>query len=189
MAPGCCTNVQTNGLNPADTVDSFEILEQTVMKQKRLAKKKKSDLRLRILLKRTFDLVCEIMDRENGFDDDYIDSSNNSSKINNDCSNYSDSKTTTITNINDIEAIPLPDDDINNNKFESVQLVPDEQNDNMIKFDDNKDYHMLTNVNFNEDKCLKRKFDDTCSSQMNNCNNKKLKLIDVGLKVKIKNEM
>lgn len=54
-----------------DTVDSFEVLEQTIMKQKRLARAKKSmDMRMKVLLKRTFDLVCTIMDRENGFNDD-----------------------------------------------------------------------------------------------------------------------
>jgi hypothetical protein len=51
-----------------DTIDSFEILEQTIMKQKRLAKMKNTDLRLKVLLKQTFNLVCEIMDHENGFD-------------------------------------------------------------------------------------------------------------------------
>lgn len=71
MAPGV-SNVHSALGGFSDTVDSFEVLEQTVMKQKRLAKKKKCDLRLRILLKRTFDLVCEIMDRENGFDDDLL---------------------------------------------------------------------------------------------------------------------
>lgn len=50
-----------------ETVDSFEILEQTIMKQKRLGKFKNTDLRMKILLKRTFNLVCEMMDRENGF--------------------------------------------------------------------------------------------------------------------------
>lgn len=54
----------------SDTVDSFEVLEQTIFKQKRLQRTKKStDMRLKVLLKRTFDLVCTIMDRENGFDD------------------------------------------------------------------------------------------------------------------------
>jgi hypothetical protein len=52
-----------------DTVDSFEVLEQTILKQKRLARLKNTDLRKKILLKRTFDLVCEIMDKENGFDE------------------------------------------------------------------------------------------------------------------------
>lgn len=52
----------------SDTIDSFEILEQTIMKQKRLAKMKNTDLRLKVLLKQTFNLVCEIMDHENGFD-------------------------------------------------------------------------------------------------------------------------
>jgi len=53
-----------------DTIDSFEILEQTIMKQKKLSKSKNTDLRLKVLLKRTFNLVCEIMDHENGFDSD-----------------------------------------------------------------------------------------------------------------------
>ena len=53
-----------------DTVDSFEILEQTIMKQKRVGRAKNVDLRKKILLKRTFDLVCEIMDHENGFEED-----------------------------------------------------------------------------------------------------------------------
>jgi len=63
-----------------DTSDSFEILEQTIFKQKRLARAKKPlDMRMKVLLKRTFDLVCEIMDRENGFNestpaDDHDDS-------------------------------------------------------------------------------------------------------------------
>ena len=53
-----------------DTIDSFEILEQTIMKQKRLARAKNVDLRKKILLKRTFDRVCEIMDHENGFEEE-----------------------------------------------------------------------------------------------------------------------
>jgi len=51
-----------------ETVDSFEILEQTIMKQKRLGRNKNSDMRMKVLLKRTFNLVCEMMDKENGFD-------------------------------------------------------------------------------------------------------------------------
>jgi len=61
---------QDNTLLFSDTIDSFEILEQTIMKQKRIAKMKNNDLRLKVLLKRTFNLVCEIMDHENGFDSD-----------------------------------------------------------------------------------------------------------------------
>ena len=53
-----------------DTIDSFEILEQTIMKQKRLGRCKNVDLRKKVLLKRTFDLVCEIMDHENGFEEE-----------------------------------------------------------------------------------------------------------------------
>ncbi|RMZ95348.1 hypothetical protein BpHYR1_011743 [Brachionus plicatilis] len=62
-----------------DTVDSFEVLEQTIMKQKRLARLKNTDLRRKILLKRTFDLVCEIMDYENGFEADTPSSSSSES--------------------------------------------------------------------------------------------------------------
>ena len=51
-----------------ETVDSFEILEQTIMKQKRLARLKNTDMRKKILLKRTFNLVCEMMDQENGYE-------------------------------------------------------------------------------------------------------------------------
>lgn len=51
-----------------DTVDSFEILEQTIMKQKRLGRIKNTDLRKKLLLKRTFNLVCEMMDQENCYD-------------------------------------------------------------------------------------------------------------------------
>jgi len=61
--------------NSLDTIDSFEILEQTIMKQKRISKMKNTDLRLKVLLKRTFNLVCEIMDHENGFDTDDVSES------------------------------------------------------------------------------------------------------------------
>lgn len=61
-------NKQRKSSPTLDTVDSFEILEQTIMKQKRLGKYKNTDMRMKILLKRTFNLVCEMMDRENGFD-------------------------------------------------------------------------------------------------------------------------
>jgi hypothetical protein len=50
------------------TIDTFDLLEQTIIKQKRLARMKNTDLRLKILLKRTFDLVCEIMDQESELD-------------------------------------------------------------------------------------------------------------------------
>lgn len=53
---------------PSKQEQSANILEQTIIKQKRLARFKNTDLRRKILLKRTFDLVCEIMDHENGFD-------------------------------------------------------------------------------------------------------------------------
>lgn len=47
---------------------SSKIIQQTIMKQKRLSKIKNTDLRKKILLKRTFNLVCEMMDQENGID-------------------------------------------------------------------------------------------------------------------------
>lgn len=218
MAPGC-TSIQTHSSsnclvspsNQADTVDSFEILEQTVMKQKRLAKKKNSDLRMRILLKRTFDLVCEIMDHENGFDNDYIDySKTKSSKINNDYSNYSDSKVekTENTMINEeaseqqeqppatvtmseseLEAIPLPAGDCNNcsmYNFNFNEHLP-------VAFDsvDTKQYHMLTNVqnvyfnnnvdNINNKKRKYSNFSNSCSNSNNNVNKNKKARIDHGL--------
>jgi hypothetical protein len=63
------TTSTTTNTKLCDTVDSFEILEQTIMKQKRLARSKHVDMRRKVLLKRTFDLVCEIMDHENGFEE------------------------------------------------------------------------------------------------------------------------
>jgi len=53
------------------------VLEQTILKQKRLARIKNNDLRKKVLLKRTFELVCEIMDHENGFDFDENETINN----------------------------------------------------------------------------------------------------------------
>lgn len=109
MAPGC-SNVNAAS-SFSDTIDSFEVLEQTVMKQKRLAKKKKCDLRLRILLKRTFDLVCEIMDRENGFDDDYLlldTTCTSSSTDTNITSSTCSSDGVTAEMPAELESIPLP---------------------------------------------------------------------------------
>lgn len=79
-----------------DTVDSFEVLEQTILKQKRLARLKNTDLRRKILLKRTFDLVCEIMDYENGFEaesdeDKRVSSDSSSESSSSDSSSESDS--------------------------------------------------------------------------------------------------
>jgi hypothetical protein len=64
------SSVPSSNAKLCDTVDSFEILEQTIMKQKRLGRSKHVDLRKKVLLKRTFDLVCEIMDHENGFEEE-----------------------------------------------------------------------------------------------------------------------
>lgn len=61
-------SIKSPSYRSLDTVDSFEILEQTIMKQKRLGRIKNTDLRKKILLKRTFNLVCEMMDQENGYD-------------------------------------------------------------------------------------------------------------------------
>jgi len=72
--------VPTSNAKLCDTVDSFEILEQTIMKQKRLGRSKHVDLRKKVLLKRTFDLVCEIMDHENGFEEEEVDEGDEQSK-------------------------------------------------------------------------------------------------------------
>lgn len=59
------TETNRNILNDFNsTIDTFDLLEQTIIKQKKLARMKNTDLRLKILLKRTFDLVCELMDQE-----------------------------------------------------------------------------------------------------------------------------
>jgi hypothetical protein len=59
------TETNRNILNDFNsTIDTFDLLEQTIIKQKKLARLKNTDLRLKILLKRTFDLVCELMDQE-----------------------------------------------------------------------------------------------------------------------------
>jgi hypothetical protein len=88
------TSFSTNypGYNMYDTIDSFEILEQTIMKQKRLARTKNADLRKKILLKRTFDLVCEIMDQENGINDDLDEETSKSIEENDDLKGNSEVK-------------------------------------------------------------------------------------------------
>jgi hypothetical protein len=176
MAPGC-SNINLKSAY-ADTIDSFEVLEQTVMKQKRMNKKKKTDLRMRTLLKRTFDLVCEIMDRENGFDSDL---------------NEVDLKKTTTTVHDDrmsIESIPLPVDKPSTMTSECEQL------------DEKKEYHTLTNVvpmdgqtcgmeNFvsNENRKAKRKsnYDDYSDADLHSRSNKKLKTININSIVYINN--
>lgn len=62
-----CSKIRKTSL---DTIDSFEILEQTIIKQKRLGRLKRYDLRKKILLKRTFDLICDIMENENEIEND-----------------------------------------------------------------------------------------------------------------------
>jgi hypothetical protein len=166
MAPGC-SNVSTKSVYP-DTVDSFEVLEQTVMKQKRMNKKKKTDLRMRILLKRTFDLVCEIMDHENGFGSDPKAGDQNTT-------NVYDEKIK-------IESIPLPIDKKPENDFSSVVGAQVEE----------KEYHTLTNVVFDvfenrpvdlencatENSKAKRKHSSD-SNSYNYMSNKRLKMIDI----------
>ena len=53
--------------NTQDGQSSACILKQTIIKQRRLARAKNTDLRRKVLLKHTSDLVGEITDPENGF--------------------------------------------------------------------------------------------------------------------------
>jgi len=126
-----------------DTIDSFEILEQTIMKQKRLARLKNTDLRKKILLKRTFDLVCEIMDHENGDEEeeeeDVLDEDDEDETIKNiDDSDESDSE-------DEEEEEDEDEDDDDNEEYQedvvqksssilSYQLIPKDQL--IIPFDD-----------------------------------------------------
>lgn len=89
-----------------ETVDSFEILEQTIMKQKRLGRHKNTDMRMKVLLKRTFNLVCEMMDKENGFDssaNEYPDENLES----NDQKDIQDIEETLIINLSETESLDL----------------------------------------------------------------------------------
>lgn len=92
-------NKQRKSSPTLDTVDSFEILEQTIMKQKRLGKYKNTDMRMKILLKRTFNLVCEMMDRENGFDLETTPTATNESVDSQDLQN------TLIINLSETESL------------------------------------------------------------------------------------
>lgn len=84
-----------------ETVDSFEILEQTIMKQKRLGKNKNTDLRTKVLLKRTFNLVCEMMDEENGLE------SNNNLPESDSHDKEEMCQNTLIINLNESETLDL----------------------------------------------------------------------------------
>jgi hypothetical protein len=94
-----------------DTVDSFEILEQTIMKQKRLGKTKNTDLRMKILLKRTFNLVCELMDDENTTDSTISTTQNTETISMEDNSNIQENngdinlQETLIINLNESESL------------------------------------------------------------------------------------
>lgn len=131
-----------------DTVDTFEILEQTIIKQKKLAKLKNTDLRKKILLKRTFDLVCEIMDYENGFDDDDDDD---------ECENENEKKTE--KEINTVEKA------CSNDEIESkISSSPEKQDINIFL----NSAHQL-----NDDKTKQ----DEIESKANNDENNKLTLV------------
>ena len=136
-----------------DTIDSFEILEQTIMKQKRLARLKNTDLRKKILLKRTFDLVCEIMDHENGDEEeeeDVLDEDDEDETIKNiDDSDESDSE-------DEEEEEDEDEDDDDNEEYQedvvqksssilSDQLIPKDQL--IIPFDGNNEIDKNNNTN------------------------------------------
>jgi len=107
-----------------ETVDSFEILEQTIMKQKRLARLKNTDMRKKILLKRTFNLVCEMMDQENGYEGkdanvcvlagDAVEMGEMSQEQREDC----DLQETLIINLNESESLECAFQD----EFDAQQL-------------------------------------------------------------------
>jgi hypothetical protein len=201
MAPGYqsinALNKQSTSMystySSLDTIDSFEILEQTVIKQKKLTKTKKNDLRLRILLKRTFDLVCDIMDRENGI----LNTTTTTSDINND-----DNIDELLTLDNDLlfkEQQPQLQSHITQtDQFEYEQKVP-------LLLENENDYHnqnqfiqktttLISNNhhNYNENKkrkSHKRKHEnDDCTNNNNNNNNnfKRLKSLDLNMKLNFK---
>ncbi len=89
-----------------ETVDSFEILEQTIMKQKRLGRHKNTDMRMKVLLKRTFNLVCEMMDKENGFDS-LANESTDENLESNDQKDIQDIGETLIINLSETESLDL----------------------------------------------------------------------------------
>jgi len=86
-----------------ETVDSFEILEQTIIKQKRLGRIKNTDLRKKILLKRTFNLVCEMMDQENGYDGN--NSKEDDTSLTQEPKEDCDLQETLIINLNESESL------------------------------------------------------------------------------------
>lgn len=122
-----------------ETVDSFEILEQTIMKQKRLGKNKNTDLRTKVLLKRTFNLVCEMMDEENGLENNLPESdTQDKEEI---CQN------TLIINLNESETLDLfqnEENDINNfielENFNYENLLENENINESTELDKNKSF-------------------------------------------------
>jgi len=122
-----------------ETVDSFEILEQTIMKQKRLGKNKNNDLRTKVLLKRTFNLVCEMMDEENGLENNLPESdTQDKEEI---CQN------TLIINLNESETLDLfqnEENDLNNfielENFNYENLLENENINESTELDKNKSF-------------------------------------------------
>ncbi|CAF0856207.1 unnamed protein product [Brachionus calyciflorus] len=110
-------------------IDSFEILEQTIIKQKRLARLKNTDLRRKILLKRTFDLVCEIMDHENGFEQDSDNDDTTDKKTN---MSYSDSS--------DSESSSSSSSESESDSDEEIKLDQNEKNSNLDELYSNLDF-------------------------------------------------
>lgn len=134
-----------------ETVDSFEILEQTIMKQKRLGKSKNTDLRTKVLLKRTFNLVCEMMDEENGLENNLLESdTQDKDEI---CQN------TLIINLNESETLDLfqnEENDVQNfielENFNYENLLENEQTE-CLELDKNKSF--LTVNFFDNNSCTK----------------------------------
>jgi len=142
-----------------DTIDSFEILEQTIMKQKRLAKMKNTDLRLKVLLKQTFNLVCEIMDHENGFD----------------ANSDSDVTTSEIKETNHVKNQVKEDDD-DEEEEEEEDISDDSEEDESDEEEDETDQiipdHKVLNKNNTDNHQLD--FQDIYSFEIFDNNNNKL---------------
>jgi hypothetical protein len=148
-----------------DTIDSFEILEQTIMKQKRLGRSKNVDLRKKILLKRTFDLVCEIMDHENGFEEEEKQQQpqeqevavlppdlENLEEIDNKSTTYASLQTTPITS-------DTTNDDLIKTILNEENLFNNYNNSSILSFN--------SYSNFTSSPSLKRKIASNCSTKFN----------------------
>lgn len=147
---------QTNS-SIMDTVDSFEILEQTIMKQKRVSKMKNTDLRLKVLLKRTFNLVCEIMDHENGFDTDTADDNTSDEATNeinepkclvNDFDDDDDSSSESESDSDEEDETDSDEDDYVQESINYSKIIPAKVAEN--KIEDNFNQNNFQNIDLKE---------------------------------------